>query len=45
MSGVAFNLRSWQLLAILVEGRQRAEGRRQKEEEGKIPTIEAVQGL
>jgi hypothetical protein len=36
---------SWQLLVILVGVRQKADGRGQKEEEGKIPTIEALLGL
>ncbi|MHC5916449.1 MAG: hypothetical protein ACYTXE_36940 [Nostoc sp.] len=36
---------SWQLLVILVGVRQKADGRGQKEEEGKIPIIEALLGL
>jgi hypothetical protein len=32
-------------LVILVRGRQRADGRGQKEEEGKISTIKAMQRL
>ncbi|WP_190240992.1 hypothetical protein [Nostoc sp. 'Peltigera membranacea cyanobiont' 210A] len=36
---------SWQLLVILVGVRQKADGIGQKEEEEKIPTIEALLGL